>query len=552
MPLAGPLLRSDRSQGPPAVPARPRAERTARKRPGIVDPFVASRWDEPQQTATHSGAHMAIAPADVLIARNPATGMELARLDSTPSESVDALVERAREAQRAWGNTVWSERRKILKQWARGLARQADSWADAICQEIGKPRGEAMAEVVMSLDSIRWTIHRGGRALAVERLGAGRQTFLLIPGARVRYRPLGVVGMIGTWNYPLFLNAPAIVQAVAAGNGVVWKPSELAPLVGQKLQASFDEAGFPSGLITIVQGRANVGRALVEARIDKGMFTGGIENGRRVLTSLAATGVPALAELSGFDPAIILPDAPQASTIRALTWGAFVGSGQACVAVKRIYVVGDAEPWVKALAESTRSLRVGDPASPEIDLGPLISEEARVRFDRFVNEARERGATTVTGGEPRPEPGWFAMPTVLTARSAEPESALAGVFGPVVIVRQVENVEAAVHASNSSHFGLSASVWGRNLDAARSVAERLEAGTVTINDAVTPIGHASAPFGGTKASGFGRIHGIHGIREFVQTQVEQTRHAGGFRPQLFPYSQRIPTLLKAYLRFFHR
>ncbi len=146
-------------------------------------------------------------------------------------------------------------------------------------------------------------------ALADERLGAGWQSILLIPGARVRHRPLGVVGMIGTWNYPLFLIAPVIAQAVAAGNGVVWKPSELAPLAGQKLQASLDEAGFPDGLIALVQGRGDVGRALVESRIDKGMFTGGIENGRHVLKSLAANGVPALAELSGFDPAIVLPDA---------------------------------------------------------------------------------------------------------------------------------------------------------------------------------------------------------------------------------------------------
>ncbi|AGA26669.1 aldehyde dehydrogenase family protein [Singulisphaera acidiphila] len=495
---------------------------------------------------------MTIAPADVLIARNPSTGVELERVVPTSTESVGPIVEGAREAQRSWNITAWPERRRILKQWAQGLARQADAWADAICQEIGKPRGEALAEMVMSLDAIRWTINHGGRALAAEKLGAGWQSFLLIPGARVCYRPLGVVGMIGTWNYPLFLNAPAIAQAVAAGNGVVWKPSELAPLVGCKLQESLDKAGFPPGLIAMVQGGAEVGRALIEARVDKGMFTGGSENGRRVLTTLAANGVPALVELSGFDPAIVLPDAPRASTVRSLTWGAFVGCGQTCVAVKRIYIVGDAEPWIKELAESARSLRVGDPASPDIDMGPLISEAARERFDRYIRAAVERGAEVVTGGESRSGPGWFSAPTVLSARSAEPESALAGVFGPVVLVRQVKDAEEAVAAANSSRFGLAASVWGRDLDAARALAGRLDAGTVTINDAVTPIGHASAPFGGTKASGFGRIHGVHGLREFTQTQVEHARHVGGLRPQLFPYSQRIPAMLKAYLRLFHR
>ena len=150
--------------------------------------------------------------------------------------------------------------------------------------------------------------------------------------------------MIGTWNYPLLLNAPPIVQALAAGNAVVWKPSELAVLAGLRLQQSFERAGVPEGLVTTVFGGPEVGAALVEAAIDKGMFTGGVENGRRVLGALALRGVPALAELSGFDAAIVLADAPRESTVRALTWGAFVGSGQTCVAVKRVYVVGDAAP----------------------------------------------------------------------------------------------------------------------------------------------------------------------------------------------------------------
>jgi len=187
-------------------------------------------------------------------------------------------------------------------------------------------------------------------------------------------------------------------------------------------------------------------------------------------------------------------------------------------------------------------------------MGPLISQAARERFDQFIRATVAQGAQVVTGGEPRPGPGWFYAPTVLSAQSAEPELALAGVFGPVVLVRQVRDPEEAVAAANSSRFGLAASVWGRNLDAARAGGQpALDAGTVTINDAVTThrprVGPLSAE---PKASGFGRVHGVHGIREFAQTQVEQTRHAGGLRPQLFPYSQRIPTLLKAYLRLFHR
>src|SRR5262249_40957851 len=155
---------------------------------------------------------------------------------------------------------------------------------------------------------------------------------LPIRSGRVRFRPYGVIGILGTWNYPFFLNAPAIAQALAAGNAVVWKPSEQAPLAGKRLQDSLERAGFHDGLVAAVHGGPEVGRSLVGSPLDKGMFTGGVDSGRRVLGALASRGIPAIAELSGFDPAIVLPDAAREPTLRALTWGAFVGSGQACVA----------------------------------------------------------------------------------------------------------------------------------------------------------------------------------------------------------------------------
>lgn len=496
---------------------------------------------------------MSVATSGDLIVRNPATGAEIGRVPCTPPAEVAAVVARARAAQARWADTPWGERRAFLKRWWSILSRDADLWADAVCEEVGKPRVEALAgDVLGALDGLRWTVRHGKRALAPTSFGPGHQRLLQIPSGRMTRRPVGVVGIIGTWNYPLFLNAPAIAQALAAGNAVVWKPSELAPLAGQRLQRSLKEAGLPEGLVSAVYGGAEVGRALIEAGVDKGLFTGGVENGRRVIEAWAARGVPAVAELSGFDPAIVLPDAPLDTTVKALTWGAFVGAGQTCVGVKRVYVVGDPVPWVDALARSAGALRVGDPARDDVDVGPLITEAARDRVHATVLAAVDAGAEVRAGGAPAEGPGWFYQPTVLSGSTPDPETVLTGVFGPVTIVRGVPDAEAAVVAANANSFGLAASVWSHDVRSARALADRLDAGMVTVNEVVAPAMHASAPFGGVKASGFGRTHGALGLQEFTQPHVVFARRAGGYRPHLFPYgASPLSTLLGLYRRLFH-
>lgn len=492
---------------------------------------------------------------EVLVTRNPATGAEVGRVRCTPSDAVEEIVLRASKAQEGWSRTAWRERKRLLARWAGVLSREAESWVEVIRDEVGKPESEALAgDVIPTLDAVRWTIRNAPKALADKRIGPGWQRFLLMPSGRLEWCPLGVIGIIGTWNYPLFLNAAPIAQALAAGNAVVWKPSELAIRVGQKIQESLEETGFPPDLVAAVYGGPEVGRALVGAEVNKGMFTGGITAGRQVLSSLASRGIPGIAELSGFDPAIVLDDAPQESTVEALTWAAFVGCGQTCVAVKRVYIVGDPSRWVSAFAARARELVVGDPARRETDLGPMITASARARFHEAVQAAVQAGARVCFGGRSSAGPGWFYAPTVLEADGPEPETALAGAFGPCVLIRGVADEAAAVDAANSSPYALAASVWGRNRRKARDVARRLHAGMVSVNEAVVPTAHAAAPFGGWKNSGYGRTHGALGIREFAQTRVLFERHSGGFRPQLFPYantSSRVTRFLSLYRRIFH-
>lgn len=490
--------------------------------------------------------------ATVLIARNPSTGAEIGRIAATSPPDVSAAVDRSRETQARWSHLPIAERMAVVERFWKILSRDAEAWATALRDEIGKPRGEAMAEVVATLDALRWIVKHGSKTLADSSISPGWQRVLLVPTARLCWRPIGVFGIIGTWNYPFLLNAPALAGAILAGNGAVWKPSENALLAGERLQNAIDESGAPPGLVSAVWGGEEVGQALVDARIDKAIFTGGIENGRRVLSALAARGIPAIAELSGFDPAIILPDAQIDSVARPLAWGAFVGSGQICIAVKRVYVVGDPAPWADRLAEIAQSLRIGDPSEGEVDLGPMIHPAARDRFDRTIREAESAGARVLSGGRPIGGPGAFYPPTVLISDDDRAERVLAGCFGPVVIVRGVPDAESAIAAANASPFGLSASVWGRSKSAARRVADHLQAGMVAINDAVTPSASASAPFGGVKASGYGRVRGVLGLREFADPQVVQARGAGGYRPQVFPYNDRILKMMAFYRRLFHR
>lgn len=492
---------------------------------------------------------MATVLEQALVTRNPATGADVGRADPTPPGAVAAIVEAAARAQAVWADVPWAGRRALIDAWRRILSRDAEAWADLIRDEIGKPPAEAMAgDLIPTLDALRWTVKNAGAALADERIGPSWQRMLLTPTGRLRWRPLGVAGMIGTWNYPLFLNAAPIAHALAAGCGVVWKPSELAVATGARLQASLDEAGFPPGLVAMVQGRGDVGAALLEAPIQKVVFTGGVATGRKALQAAAALGVSAVAELSGFDPAIVLPDAPMESTVRALTWGAFVGCGQTCVAVKRVLVVGDPAPWAAALAEAARKLVVGDPSRPGVDVGPMIDENARERFDRMIRESVEAGAEVLAGGRAIDGPGSFYSPTILLGRTAEAERVLEGAFGPVAIVRGFPTVDEAVAAANASSMALSGSVWGADRSAARAAARRVEAGMICVNEAVTPTASAAAPFGGFKASGHGRTHGAIGLREFAAPQVLFERRAGGFRPQLFPYGD--GRLVARFLRFY--
>jgi acyl-CoA reductase-like NAD-dependent aldehyde dehydrogenase len=485
----------------------------------------------------------------------PASGSVLASIPIASPQQIAQAAAQARSAQLAWSQTPLGDRVAFIQRWHDQIAARQSRWIDLLAREIGKPHVETLSELAATLDQLRWLARHARACLRSATLQPAWQRFMLLGKARVRYAPKGLIGILGTWNYPLLLNAPVLAGALLAGNAVLWKPSESASLSGAALQQSLLDAAPPPNLAACVFGGPEVGRALIASGIDHLVYTGGVAGGRAALQEAGSRGIPATIELAGFDPALILPDAPLESTIPPLLWAAFAGAGQTCVAIKRIYVIGPprrARAWAEALARRAALLRLGDPASSNnVDIGPLISLPARDRFLASIQYAAAAGAEILTGGRAPDIPGAFALPTVLWTESERIEPLLEGIFGPVVLVRPVPDPSAAIAAANASNLALAASIWGKNRKNCRDLARRIHAGIITINDAVTPSAHAAAPFGGVKSSGFGRVHGPHGLLEFVHPVATHERPLHSFRPHIFPYSHRGLRLVEMYLRLFH-
>jgi acyl-CoA reductase-like NAD-dependent aldehyde dehydrogenase len=379
--------------------------------------------------------------------------------------------------------------------------------------------------------------------------------YLRYKRGRVVHEPLGVVAVISPWNLPYAIPFTQAAAAVAAGNGVVVKPSELAPLSGALVEELFAAAGAPPGLVRVVQGDGDVGAALVSAPgVAKVCFTGSAAVGRRVAAAAADLLRPVALELGGKDAMLVLEDADLERSVEGALWGSFTNCGQICSGVERLYVAAPLyEPFVERLAERARALRIGRGDDLGTDLGPLISEDARAKVEGLVADAVEHGAEALCGGR-RPEvglPGWFYDPTVLAGGVRDRRIEREEVFGPVVTVEPFVDDEDAVQLANDTSFGLGASVWSRDPTRARAVASRLEAGSVWTNDSAYSYALGGAPWGGVKGSGFGRSHGRLGLLELTQARfVDEDRgrlRAGWW----YPYDEAGVEGLRAAARTFY-
>jgi succinate-semialdehyde dehydrogenase/glutarate-semialdehyde dehydrogenase len=453
-----------------------------------------------------------------IISRDPVTGEEIGRAPLTMPEEVARAVGRARAAQGAWAASSYGERARVVKKARKIILKELEQIALLISRETGKPVAEAISmELTPSLDLMQYFARNAKSLLQPERIGIGLYG-LMGRSSYIVCKPVGVVGIISPWNFPWATPLDEIVMALMAGNAIVLKPSELTPLTGLRIKAVFSRAGLVDGLLQVVTGDGSTGAALIAAGVNKIMFTGSVATGKRVAEAAANYLVPVVLELGGKDPMVVLEDANIENAARGAVWGAFANAGQACAAVERCYVHETvADKFTQAVVAETRRLRQsGDKQS---DLGSMTSEQQLRTVERHVYEATARGAVALTGGERIPDvPGPFFPPTVLTNVDHDMDVMREETFGPVLPIMTFKTDDEAVRLANDSIYGLTASVWTGDVARGKRLAERLDAGTVMVNEVLYTHGIAQTPWGGVKQSGYGRTHGRAGLLELVNQQ----------------------------------
>jgi succinate-semialdehyde dehydrogenase/glutarate-semialdehyde dehydrogenase len=461
--------------------------------------------------------------AELLESKDPATGESLGWVPVTPPEEVERVAGEAAVAQRSWARRPVQERARIVSRAAQVMLHRSEELATAVTRETGKTLMESSAiDVGAGAMVLDWIGGNAPRYLRPERVPTP-QLILKHKRHTIVYKPLGVVGVISAWNYPLLVPAGPVGMALAAGNAVVLKPSEYTPMTGDLFASVFAEAGLPDGVLRVIHGAGATGAAICSApSIAKVCFTGGVENGLRVERLAGDHGKPVVLELGGKDPAIVCHDADLERAVAGTLWAATAGAGQTCAAVERVYVDRRIYPkYLDLLLDAAADIRLGHPMDPATQLGPLISDVQFERVLAHVEDARSKGARIECGGAIEIDglSGRFIAPIVLTGVDQSMAVMRDETFGPVIPIMSFETEAEAIQLANDSTYGLGASVWSRSMRRARWIAARLDAGMVWINDHGSSAAAGQAPWAGIKSSGRGIVHSKFGLYEMVEKRL---------------------------------
>jgi acyl-CoA reductase-like NAD-dependent aldehyde dehydrogenase len=467
----------------------------------------------------------------------PATGELLGEVPVHTKDEVDAVVGRARKAQAAWGILPVEERAERLLRLRDAIVDRADEIVEILSKECGKPRQEALVhEVTVIADLATYYCRNAARILASQEISLH---LLRHRASVVHFVPRGVVGVISPWNFPFSIPMGDVLAALITGSAAVVKPSEVTPLTMKKAKEIYDSTGLPEDLFGVVTGYGATGSALIESGIQKLVFTGGVETGKRVAAACGARLVPCVMELGGKAPLIACADADLERTARAVVYGGFANAGQVCISVERVYAHKDIyDPLVARVKALTEKLRVGDPAKDFYDVGAIIFPRQIEVAEAHIADAVKLGAELVTGGHRKPGPGQFFEPTVLAGCTASMTVMNEEIFGPIVPIQKVDSEDEAVELANRSHLGLNAYVFTKDRRKGRKLAERVEAGSVVVNDVFVNYAACETPFGGIKQSGFGRVHGDDALRDMAERRhINYDRIASPAKdPLWYPYT----------------
>ena len=445
---------------------------------------------------------------------NPATGALVAEFPVHSPQDVAAAVARARVAGQAWGDLGFAGRRTRLAAYRGYLARRMHELADLVHRENGKPHADAILEITLAVDHLAWAGAHARRTLGPRNVNPG----LLAANhqAVLEYQPLGVVGVIGPWNYPVFTPMGSIAYALAAGNAVVFKPSEFTPAIGVWLAEAWAAAvpDVPDAL-QVVTGLGETGAALCRARVGKIAFTGSTATARVVMATCAETLTPVLMECGGKDAMIVDDDADVAAAADAAVWGAMSNAGQTCIGIERVYATAPVyDAFVAAVTARVAGVRPG--SDDAASYGPMTMASQVDVVQRHLSDAAATGGRAVTGGTVE---GGFVAPTVLLDVPETSSAVQEETFGPTITITEVADAEQALELANGTPLGLGGSVFSGSAARGMDLARRMRSGMTSVNSVITFASVPSLPFGGVGDSGFGRVHGEDGLREFTRAKA---------------------------------
>jgi acyl-CoA reductase-like NAD-dependent aldehyde dehydrogenase len=472
----------------------------------------------------------------VLISTNPATGEEAGRVPVADDKAVAAAVERAREAAAWWLSIGYDGRRERLLRWRSLIVQRIEELARLTHLEGGKPDADAIVEATAAVEHLDWAARNAKRVLGPRRT----RTRLLLAehSGHLEYQPYGVVGVIGPWNYPILTPVGPISGALAAGNAVVFKPSEYTPIVGQWLADTFAEVVPEQPVLQAVHGMGDVGAALCRSGVGKMSFTGSAATGRKVMAACAENLVPVVIEAGGKDALIVDEDADIPAAAEAAVWGAMTNAGQTCIGIERVYAVAPVyDRLVEQIVAKAGKLRTGE------EIGPITMPRQIDVIREHIDDALAKGGRAVLGGADAVQPP-YVSPTVLVDVPADSSEIREETFGPTLTITKVADADEAVRLANDTSYGLGGAVFGRK-NAVR-IARRLHTGMVAVNSTLSFVGLGNLPFGGVGESGFGRIHGEDGLREFARAKAITVRRG----PSLLPAMtfERTPAQVKNIVR----